>query len=250
MVRQIVEGRWFKVRATIGFWPAHSNDDDIVLFDDEVRRVPLATIHTLRQQMLRDDRRPNLALADYIAPEGSGVEDYLGAFVVTAGPEADRHAEAFAAAHDDYNAILVKALADRFAEGLAEALHARVRRFYWGYAPDECLSNAELIAEAYRGIRPAPGYPACPDHSEKETIFRLLDAERETGVRLTESFAMWPASSVCGYYFSHPEARYFGVGKIGADQVRDYAARKGVSAADILRWVPGVVDGAEADEAA
>ncbi len=251
MLARIIDERWFDARATIGFWPANAVGDDIVLYADEARVKPLATIHTLRQQMRRDDRRPNLALSDFIAPNESGIADHLGGFVVTAGAEAETIAATFAERHDDYSAILVKALADRFAEALAEALHARVRRTYWGYAPDEALDNAALIAEAYRGIRPAPGYPACPDHSEKRTLFTLLDAENTIGVRLTESFAMWPPSSVSGYYFSHQEARYFGVGKIGLDQLTDYAKRKGVSRTEALRWLPGNIEGdGEADEAA
>ena len=248
MLDRIVKERWFNVRAAIGFWPASAQGDDIALYADEARNAPLAMVHTLRQQMLRDDRRPNLALADYVAPRDSERADYLGAFVVTAGPEAETIAAKFAASHDDYAAIMVKALADRFAEAFAEALHARVRRSHWGYAPDEQLDNAALIAEAYRGIRPAPGYPACPDHSEKRTLFALLEAERAVGVSLTESFAMWPPASVCGYYFAHPEARYFGVGKIGPDQLADYARRKGVSRAEILRWLPGLTESGEADD--
>ena len=250
MLARIIDERWFKARATLGFWSANSSGDDIVLHTSDARDAPLATVHGLRQQMRRDERRPNLALADFIGPHDLGVADYLGAFVVTAGAEAETIAADFAAAHDDYNAIMVKALADRCAEALAEALHARVRRDYWGYAPDEALDNAALIVEAYRGIRPAPGYPACPDHSEKRSLFDILDAERIIGVRLTESFAMWPPSSVCGYYFSHPEARYFGVGKIGLDQLTDYAKRKGISLAEALRWLPGNIEGDGATDAA
>jgi 5-methyltetrahydrofolate--homocysteine methyltransferase len=192
--------------------------------------------------MRRDDGRPNLALADFVAPRESGIADYLGAFVVTAGAESDTIASEFAKANDDYSAIMVKALADRFAEAFAECLHGRVRREFWGYAPDEALDNAALIAERYRGIRPAPGYPACPDHSEKRTIFELLDAERAAGVRLTESFAMWPAASVSGYYFSHEQSRYFGIGKIGFDQLADYAKRKGVSRAEAARFLPANIE--------
>jgi 5-methyltetrahydrofolate--homocysteine methyltransferase len=194
-------------------------------------------IHTLRQQMQKQPGRPNIALADYSAPRDSGVADYIGAFAVTTGVGLDRLAAAFEAQHDDYNSILAKALADRLAEAFAERLHERVRREFWGYAPDEELDNAALIQEAYQGIRPAPGYPACPDHTEKQTLFELLEATPRTGITLTESFAMLPTASVSGFYFWHPEARYFGVGKIGRDQVEDYARRKGMSVSVAERWL-------------
>lgn len=194
-------------------------------------------LHTLRQQMSRESTKPNLALADFLAPRESGIADYIGGFVVTTGHGEDEHIKRFEADKDDYSAILLRALADRLAEAFAEHLHARVRREFWAYAPDENLTNEELIAEAYRGIRPAPGYPAQPDHTEKRTVFRLLDAEARTGVRLTESFAMWPASSVSGLYFSHPESCYFGVGKIEKDQVEDYARRRGWTLAEAERWL-------------
>ena len=190
----------------------------------------IAVLHTLRQQLTRREGRANLALADFVAPRASGLADYIGAFVVTAGIGEDAIAERFKRANDDYSAIMVKALADRLAEAFAERLHQRVRQEFWGYAPDETLGPADLIAEKYRGIRPAPGYPAQPDHTEKATLFRLLDAESRIGVRLTESFAMWPGASVCGLYFSHPESRYFGVGKIERDQVEDYAGAQGLDA--------------------
>ena len=189
------------------------------------RGEPLATLHTLRQQLARREGRANVALADFVAPAGHA--DYVGAFVVTAGLGEDAVADRFKHANDDYSSIMVKALADRLAEAFAERLHQRVRKEFWGYAPDETLSSADLIAEKYRGIRPAPGYPAQPDHTEKATLFRLLGGER-IGVRLTESFAMWPGASVCGLYFSHPESHYFGVGKIERDQVEDYAAAQGL----------------------
>ena len=172
-----------------------------------------------------------------MAPAGSGVEDYVGAFAVTAGGGLEERVAAFEAAQDDYSAILLKALADRFAEAAAEALHERVRREYWGYAPDERLDNDQLVREAYRGIRPAPGYPACPDHTEKATLWEMLDAEAATGIHLTESFAMMPAASVSGWYIAHPDARYFAVGQVAADQVRDYAARKGIPVAEAERWL-------------
>jgi len=191
--------------------------------------------------MERPPARPNLCLADYVAPRDSGLPDWIGAFAVTAGFGVDELAAEFERAHDDYSAILAKALADRLAEALAEQLHQRVRREFWGYAPAESLDNAGLIAERYRGIRPAPGYPACPDHTEKAALFSLLDATARTGIRLTESWAMWPAASVCGWYFAHPEAAYFGLGRIGRDQVHDYARRKGFDARAAERWLGPVL---------
>jgi 5-methyltetrahydrofolate--homocysteine methyltransferase len=187
--------------------------------------------------MVRDAGRANLALADFVAPKEGGPADYVGAFAVTAGIGEEDVARRFERANDDYSKILVKALADRLAEAFAEALHQKVRRELWGYAPDEALSNEQLIAEGYAGIRPAPGYPAQPDHTEKRTLFQLLDVEKEIGVKLTESCAMWPAAAVSGFYFSHPESRYFGVGKIGRDQVADYAARKGWTVEEAERWL-------------
>jgi 5-methyltetrahydrofolate--homocysteine methyltransferase len=241
MLERIVRERWLRARAVIGFWPAASAGDDIVLYRDEARRERLATLHTLRQQMPRRETRANFALADFVAPADSGVADYVGAFVVTAGIGEAEKSEALKGANNDYDAILLKALADRLAESFAERLHQRVRKEFWAYAPDETLSNEELIAEKYRGIRPAPGYPAQPDHTEKATLFRLLDAEKATGVRLTESFAMWPGASVSGLYFSHPESAYFGVGRIGRDQVEDYARRKGWSIGEAERWLGPVL---------
>jgi 5-methyltetrahydrofolate--homocysteine methyltransferase len=185
--------------------------------------------------MFRENNRPNMALADFIAPKGT--DDFIGAFVVTAGIGEEAHIKRFKDAHDDYSAILLSALADRLAEAFAEHLHERVRRDFWGYAPDEALSNEDLVAEKYRGIRPAPGYPAQPEHSEKATLFKLLDAEAKIGVKLTESYAMWPGSSVSGFYYSHPDSRYFGVGKIERDQVADYARRKGWDIATAERWL-------------
>jgi len=236
MLKKIVAEKWLTARAAVGFFPANRNgDDDIAIFADKARKFPIHTLHTLRQQMARDNNRPNLALADFVAPKGG--EDYIGAFVVTAGIGEEERVKAFEAAHDDYSAILLRALADRLAEAFAERLHERVRRDFWGYAPDEALSNDELIQEKYRGIRPAPGYPAQPEHSEKATLFKLLDAEAKIGVKLTESFAMWPGSSVSGFYYSHPESRYFGVGKIERDQVEDYAKRKDWDIATAERWL-------------
>ncbi len=244
LLERIVRDRLLEARAVAGFWPAASTpDDDIVLFDP-VGGAPLATLHSLRQQHAKTADRPNLALADFVAPAGAGVRDHVGAFAVTAGLGAEEAVQAFEAANDDYSAILLRALADRLAEALAERLHERVRRELWGYAPDEALSNADLIAERYQGIRPAPGYPAQPDHTEKRTIFELLEAERRIGVRLTESMAMLPAASVSGLYFWHPLAAYFGVGRIGRDQLEDYARRKGLPVAEMARWLaPNLADG-------
>jgi 5-methyltetrahydrofolate--homocysteine methyltransferase len=242
MLDRIIGGKWFKAQATIGFWPANAAGDDIAVYADEARDKKLATLHTLRQQLEKREGRFNAALSDFLAPTSSGVPDYIGAFVVTAGIGEDVVAERFKNANDDYSSILCKALADRLAEAFAERLHARVRREFWAYAPDERLSNADLILEKYQGIRPAPGYPAQPDHTEKATLFALLDAENSCGVKLTESFAMWPGSSVSGLYFSHPESFYFGVGKIERDQVEDYAARKGWSVGEAERWLAPVLN--------
>jgi 5-methyltetrahydrofolate--homocysteine methyltransferase len=237
MLRRIVEERWLQARAIIGFWGANAVGDDIEVYADGGRARSIATLYTLRQQAIQRRGRANLALADFVAPKGSRVEDYLGAFVVSAGFGLDEVVADFERRHDDYGAILLKALADRLAEAFAERMHQRVRTEFWGYAADERLDNAALIREEYRGIRPAPGYPACPDHTEKRTVFDLLDAEAVTGVSLTESFAMLPAASVSGLYFSHPEARYFGVGKIERDQVQEYARRKGLAVEAAERWL-------------
>ncbi len=237
LLDRIVDERLLKARGVFGVFRANAVGDDIQLYADDERREQLGVIHTLRQQMLKPPGRPNLALADFVAPRESGVADYVGAFAVTAGVGLDRLASAFEAQHDDYNAILAKALADRLAEAFAERLHERVRREYWAYAPHEALENAELIHEKYQGIRPAPGYPACPDHTEKGTLFDLLGAESNAGVTLTESFAMLPTAAVSGYYFWHPQAQYFGVGKVERDQVEDYARRKGMDVATMERWL-------------
>jgi 5-methyltetrahydrofolate--homocysteine methyltransferase len=243
MLRKIAGEKWLTANGVIGFWPANTaGDDDIELFADEERKTPIAALHTLRQQMARESGRANTALADFIAPKDSGAAGYIGGFAVTAGIGEEAVAARFAAAHDDYSKIMVKALADRLAEAFAEHLHARVRREFWGYAKDEALTNAELIAEAYRGIRPAPGYPAQPDHTEKATLFKLLGAEEATGIQLTESFAMMPASSISGFYFAHPQSHYFGVGKIERDQVEDYARRKGWPLAEAERWLAPILN--------
>ncbi len=237
MLKRIVDEKWFKPCAVVGIWPANSVGDDIEVTPAPDQNEPVM-LRTLRQQMFRENNsRPNRALADYIAPKESGKTDYIGGFVVTAGPQVEEIAKKLEAEHDDYNAILVKALGDRFAEAFAERMHEKVRKELWGYAADENLPNAELIAENYRGIRPAPGYPACPEHTEKRTLWQLLDAEKNVGVRLTESCAMTPASSVSGFYFAHPEAKYFGLGKIERDQVESYAERKGMTLAEAERWL-------------
>ena len=235
LLKTIIEEKWFTPRAVVGLFAANSIGDDIRLTLPDGRT---ATLHSLRQQMVRRKQgRPNLALSDYIAPQESGKTDYIGGFVVTAGPEVEARARSFEQQHDDYNAILIKALGDRFAEAFAERMHEKVRTELWGYADKEALNNDQLIAEAYQGIRPAPGYPACPDHTEKPLLWQVLGAEAATGVTLTESCAMYPASSVSGLYFAHPEARYFGVGKIEQDQLADYAARKGMALKEAERWL-------------
>ena len=241
MLKRIVEERWFNPKAVIGFWPANAVGDDIRLFTGESRRETLATFFTLRQQLSKRDGKPNLALADFVAPVDAQ-PDYIGGFVVTAGAEEGKIADRFAKANDDYGSIMVKALADRLAEALAERMHERVRREFWAYAADETLTNEQRIAEDYRGIRPAPGYPAQPDHTEKATLFKLLEAERRIGVSLTESFAMQPGSSVSGLYFAHPDAYYFGVAKVERDQAEDYAERKGMSIAEVERWLAPILN--------
>jgi 5-methyltetrahydrofolate--homocysteine methyltransferase len=243
MLGQIVAERWISANAVVGFWPANSVVDDIAVYEDEQRLRPVATLHTLRQQLARDAAHANHALADFVAPTGSGVADYIGAFAVTTGHREEVRSEQFARENDDYNAILFKALCDRLAEAFAERMHEWVRREGWGYEPEESLSREELIAEGYRGIRPAPGYGCQPDHTEKETLFALLDAPARAGIHLTDSFAMIPGSSVSGIYLSHPEARYFGVGRIGFDQLEDYAARKGWTIEKARRWLAPILDG-------
>ncbi|CAN7211102.1 methionine synthase [Pararhizobium sp. LjRoot235] len=242
MLAKVIAEKWFAPKAVVGFWPAGTVEDDIRLFTDETRTTELATFFTLRQQMSKRDGRPNVALSDFVAPVKSGRQDYLGGFVVTAGIEEVAIAERFERANDDYSSIMVKALADRFAEAFAERMHEYVRKELWGYAPDETFTATDLIAEPYAGIRPAPGYPAQPDHTEKATLFRLLKAEQEIGVTLTESFAMWPGSSVSGLYIGHPEAYYFGVAKIERDQVEDYAARKGMPVGEVERWLGPILN--------
>jgi 5-methyltetrahydrofolate--homocysteine methyltransferase len=242
MLQRAIAERWFDPKAVIGFWPANAVGDDIHLYTGESRTQTLATLHTLRQQLSRRDGRPHLAMSDFVAPESSGKADYVGGFVVTAGANEERIADRFARANDDYASIMVKALADRIAEAFAERMHMRVRREFWAYAADEALTTEQIINEEFRGVRPAPGYPAQPDHTEKAILFDLLGAERRAGVKLTESFAMWPGSSVSGLYFAHPEAHYFGVAKVERDQVEDYARRKGMEIAEVERWLAPILN--------
>ncbi|OCP19424.1 MULTISPECIES: methionine synthase [unclassified Ensifer] len=242
MLAKIIDEKWFAPKAVVGFWPAGTVGDDIRLFADEARGQELATFFTLRQQLSKRDGRPNVALSDFVAPVDSGSRDYLGGFVVTAGIEEVAIAERFERANDDYSSIMVKALADRFAEAFAERMHEYVRKELWGYAADEAFSPQDLVGEPYAGIRPAPGYPAQPDHTEKETLFRLLDAQKTIGVTLTESYAMWPGSSVSGLYIGHPEAYYFGVAKVERDQVEDYAARKRMPVREVERWLSPILN--------
>ena len=237
LLKRVIDEQWLTTRGVVGFFPAARVADDIRLYTDEGRDQSLMTLHHLRQQYDKPEGQAHFCLSDFVAEQDSGLHDYLGAFAVTAGLGAERHVKELEAQHDDYTAILLKALADRFAEAFAEYLHLQVRRELWGYAGEESLSNNELIAEAYRGIRPAPGYPACPDHTEKLSLWKLLQVEEHTGIRLTDSYAMLPAASVSGWYFSHPEARYFRVGKLGADQVADYARRKNLAQQEAERWL-------------
>ena len=241
MLGKIIAERWFTPRAVLGFWPANTVGDDIRLYTGADRSETLATLHTLRQQVTKRGDRPNVALSDFVAPEGTGA-DHVGGFVVTAGPEEIEIADRLDKANDNYGAILVKALADRYAEAMAEMLHERVRREFWGYAKDEAFAPEALIGEPYDGIRPAPGYPAQPDHTEKRTLFHLLDAEAATGVSLTDSMAMWPGSSVSGLYIAHPDSYYFGVAKVERDQVEDYARRKGMDVDEAERWLAPILN--------
>ncbi|HEY3699504.1 MAG TPA: vitamin B12 dependent-methionine synthase activation domain-containing protein, partial [Spongiibacteraceae bacterium] len=241
MLKRLVEEKLIRARAVIGFWPAaRVHGDDIEVYADGERAQSIALLHHLRQQIDKPNREPNASLADFIAPKETSARDYIGGFAVTAGIGADELSKQFIAKHDDYSSIMVKALADRLAESLAEHMHRRVRKEFWAYVPDEQLDNIELIRERYRGIRPAPGYPACPDHTEKATLFKLLDADR-IGVVLTEHYAMMPAASVSGFYFSHPQSHYFAVGKIQRDQVESLAARKHMSVAELERWLAPVL---------
>lgn len=239
MLDKIINEKWLTAHAVFKLFPANAVEDDIQVYDEDGHE--LGIFRTLRQQSKKAKNKPQLALADYVMPRDTGKQDYVGAFCVTTGFGVEERAKEFEQNHDDYNSIMLKALADRLAEAFAEYLHERVRKDYWGYSSDETFKNEELIREKYRGIRPAPGYPACPDHLEKETIWELLEVEENIGVSLTESLAMWPASSVSGYYLGHPEARYFGLGKIKEDQVRDYAERKGIAFAKAKKWLNPVI---------
>jgi 5-methyltetrahydrofolate--homocysteine methyltransferase len=236
LLRKIVDQRLFTANGVYGFFPAYSLGDDIEIYRDKSRTVILTTFHTLRQQSEKPQGQYSFALADFVAPKESGCADYLGVFAVTTGVGVDLLCREFERDHDDYNSIMAKALADRLAEAFAEYLHKQAREA-WGYGKSEAFCTEDLIREKYRGIRPAPGYPACPDHTEKRLLFDLLSVEKHTGITLTESFAMWPAASVSGFYFAHPEAKYFAVGKIGKDQVLDYQARKGMPLSALERWL-------------
>ncbi|HNP35980.1 MAG TPA: methionine synthase [Woeseiaceae bacterium] len=238
MLEQIISEHWLTARAVVGFWRANSDGaEDLLLYADEDRELPTMRLCHLRQQRAKAEGLAQHCLADYVAPRDTGLADYVGGFAVTAGIGIDEHVRRFEAEHDDYSAIILKALADRLAEALAEYMHARVRREFWGYVPDESMSNKDLIDEKYQGIRPAPGYPACPEHTEKAKLWELLDAENAIGLKLTESFAMYPTAAVSGFYFSHPESRYFAVGKVGRDQLESYAERKGITVVEAERWL-------------
>ncbi|EIL94888.1 methionine synthase [Rhodanobacter spathiphylli] len=242
MLDRIIAEKWLTARAVIGLWPAANVGDDVEVYTDAARTQPLAMLRSLRQQADKPPERPNLCLADFIAPKDFGKPDWIGGFAVTAGIGIEEHLNRFLADYDDYSSIILKALADRLAEAFAEHMHERVRREFWGFVPDEALDNDALIAEKYRGIRPAPGYPACPDHTEKTTLFELLDVTRNTGIELTEGFSMYPAAAVSGWYYSHPDSQYFVVGRLGRDQVEDYAKRKGWSLAEAERWLASNLD--------
>jgi 5-methyltetrahydrofolate--homocysteine methyltransferase len=236
MLNRIIEERWLRANGVVGFFPANAVGDDVEVYRDESRTEPVEVLHHLRQQGDHRQGVPNRSLADYVAPKGTA-KDWVGGFAVTAGLGGAERVAAFKEALDDYDAILLESLADRLAEAFAERLHERVRKELWGYAPDEHLDNVALIKEQYAGIRPAPGYPACPEHTEKDTLWRLLDVEANTGITLTESRAMAPGASVSGWYFSHPQSQYFVVGRLGRDQVQDYADRKGWTLAEAERWL-------------
>ena len=243
LLDKVINEKLLAANGVVGLFPANSvGVDDIEIYTDETRTGVKRVLHTIRQQVQKSTKEPNIALADFIAPKETGIEDYLGMFAVTAGIGIEKLVEQFEKEHDDYNSIMIKALADRLAEAFAEHLHELVRKDYWGYAFDENFSAEDLVKEKYVGIRPAPGYPAQPDHTEKPIIFSLLDAEKNTGIKLTESIAMYPAASVSGLYFSHPEAKYFTVGKIGKDQVLDYHRRKGMSVDEIERWLSPILN--------
>jgi 5-methyltetrahydrofolate--homocysteine methyltransferase len=236
VLTQIVEHKLLSAHAVYGFFPAHSDGDDIALYVDDNRSQELTRFHTLRQQRQKREDLPHYALADFIAPKETNHPDYIGAFALSTGFGLEKIVEQYQADHDDYRAILAKSLADRLAEAFAELLHKRVRQ-EWGFGKDEQLSYEDLLRERYQGIRPAAGYPACPDHTEKPIIFDLLQATPQIGLQLTENLAMYPAAAVCGLYFSHPSSQYFAVGKLGRDQIEDYAVRKSLSVQSVERWL-------------
>ena len=238
MLQKIIEGRWITAHGVMGLYPANSiNHDDIALYANEARETPVLTWHGLRQQTEKQTGKPSRCLADFVAPKETGIEDYMGAFCVSTGFGTAELAAEFEKDHDDYNSIMIKAIADRLAEAFAEYLHEKVRKEYWGYASKEVLSNQDLIKEEYKGIRPAPGYPACPDHTEKWTIWDLLSVKETIGVELTDSLAMWPAASVSGYYFANEQAKYFGLGKITEEQLVDFAKRKKMAYEVAKKWL-------------
>jgi 5-methyltetrahydrofolate--homocysteine methyltransferase len=237
MLDTLIKEKWLTANGVIGFFPANAAGDDIEVYTDETRTEVLTTLHNLRQQGEHRNGIPNRSMGDFIAPKETGLADHVGAFAVTTGLGSHHKIAEFKADHDDYNAILLESLADRLAEAFAERMHQRVRTEFWAYQPDEHLDNEALIGERYVGIRPAPGYPACPEHTEKETLFALLDVTRRTGIELTESMAMWPGAAVSGWYYSHPQSQYFVVGRLAQDQVADYARRKGWTLAEAERWL-------------
>jgi len=237
MLEQIVSEKWLTARAVIGFFPANSDGDDVILYRDDSRNEKMEILYHLRQQNIKSPGQPNYCLADFIAPVDSGKADYIGGFAVTTGIGIEEKIQQFEQDHDDYSSIMLKALADRLAEAFAEYLHEKVRKEYWGYAQDETHNSEQLIAEAYHGIRPAPGYPACPDHTEKGKLFKLLNVTANTSIELTESYAMYPTAAVSGWYFSHPDAQYFNVGKITEEQLENYAKRKGIAKDVAERWL-------------
>jgi 5-methyltetrahydrofolate--homocysteine methyltransferase len=238
LLDQIIDEKWLQAKGVFGIFPSNSvNHDDLRIFDHIQQSKEIIRVHHLRQQKKKSAGQPNYSLADFIAPESSGKQDYIGGFAVSTGFGIEEHIKAFESDHDDYQAIMLKALADRLAEAFAERLHERVRKEFWGYSKDEHLTNESLIKEKYQGIRPAPGYPACPEHTEKELLFDLLSVPENTGIELTSSMAMYPAASVSGWYFSHPESRYFTVSQIDQDQVADYAERKGYTIEEAEKWL-------------
>jgi 5-methyltetrahydrofolate--homocysteine methyltransferase len=237
MLDRVIDERWLRAKGVVGLFPANAVGDDVEVYADESRTEVLTTLCNLRQQGQHREGVPNRSLGDYVAPKETGLRDYVGAFAVTAGIGIAEKIAELKADLDDYSAILLESLADRLAEAFAERMHERIRTEFWGYAAGEDLENDDLIREAYDGIRPAPGYPACPDHTEKLKLWELLEVEQETGIELTESMAMWPGAAVSGWYFSHPQSQYFVVGRVGKDQVEDYAARKGMSLREVERWL-------------